>query len=142
MPSRIDEGDPRPPTPAEEIVLQATEQRVLLSGLTLPCRIGITEEERAEHQRLRFDIVIEVRPKPPREDRIGEVVDYGPLVGKIREVCGQAEFRLLESLAERLARACFFDERVLAARVRIEKLDRYPDVGGIGCEIEYRRESP
>jgi hypothetical protein len=27
----------------------------------------------------------------------------------------------------------------MATRVRIEKLDRYPDVGGIGIEIERRR---
>ena len=140
MSSHTADEVPAPSVPEADITIEG--QRILLSELTLPCRIGVTEEERAEQQRLRFDIVIEVKPELPREDRIGEVVDYGPLVGKIREVCAQAEFRLLESLAERLARACFFDARVLSARVRIEKLDRYPDVGGIGCEIEYRRESP
>jgi dihydroneopterin aldolase len=115
----------------------ATAQRILLSDLTLPCRIGVTEDERAQRQRLRFNIQLEIRPEPPREDKITEVVDYGPLVARIRNVCAEAEFRLLESLAEQIAQACFFDQRVLTARVRIEKLDRYPDVGGIGCEFEY-----
>ena len=119
--------------------VEIAAQSVLLSDLTLPCRIGVTEEERAERQRLRFNITLEVRPKAPREDKITEVVDYGPLVAKIREVCAQVEFRLLESLAEQVAIACFFDVRVLCARVRVEKLDRYTDVGGIGCEFEYRR---
>ena len=117
----------------------ATAQRILLSDLTLPCRIGVTEEERAERQRLRFNIRLEVRPEPPSEDRITEVVDYGLLVARIRKVCAEAEYRLLESLADRLAKACFFDPRVVGALVRIEKLDRYPEMGGIGCEFEYRR---
>ena len=76
-----------------------TAQRILLSDLTLPCRIGVTEEERAERQRLRFNLQLEVRPDPPREDRITEVVDYGRLVARIRGVCAVVEFRLLESLS-------------------------------------------
>lgn len=135
--------DPRTqesPVPESGGPVEIAAQRVLLSDLTLPCRIGVTEEERAERQRLRFNITIEVRPEAPREDKITEVVDYGPLVAKIREVCAQVEFRLLESLAKQVAIACFFDARVLCARVRVEKLDRYPDVGGIGCELEYRRQ--
>jgi dihydroneopterin aldolase len=117
-----------------------TAQRILLSDLTLPCRIGVTEEERAQRQRLRFNLRIEVRPDPPRQDRIAEVVDYGRLVARIRGVCAEVEFRLIESLSERIAQACFLDERVVGAQVRIEKLDRYPDVGGIGSEFEYRRD--
>ncbi len=117
--------------------IAATAQRILLSDLTLPCRIGVTEEERARRQRLRFNVHLEIRTEPPREDKINEVVDYGAIVARIRNVCAEAEFRLLESLAEQIALACFFDPRVLMARVRVEKLDRYPDVGGIGCEFEY-----
>ena len=117
----------------------ATAQRILMSDLTLPCRLGVTEAERAEQQRLRFNLRLEIRPDPPREDTIAEVVDYGRLVARIRSVCAEVEVRLLESLSERIAQACFLDDRVIGARVRIEKLDRYPDVGGIGSEFEYRR---
>ena len=122
-----------------EPVFTATAQRILMSDLTLPCRIGVTEAERAERQRLRFNLRLEIRPDPPREDTITEVVDYGRLVARIRNVCAEVEVRLLESLSERIAQACFLDDRVIGARVRIEKLDRYPDVGGIGSEFEYRR---
>jgi len=117
-----------------------TAQRILMSDLTLPCRIGVTEAERAERQRLRFNLRLEIRPDPPRKDTIAEVVDYGRLVARIRNVCAAVEVRLLESLSERIAQACFLDDRVIGARVRIEKLDRYPDVGGIGSEFEYRRD--
>ncbi len=129
----------RPPTVAAAPEIAATAQRILLSDLTLACRIGVTEEERAQRQRLRFNIQLETRAEPPRKDKITEVVDYGPLAARIRNVCAEAEFRLLESLAGRIAQACFFDARVASARIRIEKLDRYPDVGGVGCEFEYCR---
>ncbi len=121
-------------------VTAVTAQRILLSDLTLPCRIGVTQAERSERQRLRFNLALEIRPDPPRDDKITEVVDYGRLVARIRGVCAEVEFRLLESLSERIAEACFLDQRVIGARVRIEKLDRYPDVGGIGSEFEYRRD--
>ncbi len=129
------------PAPSVEAApeIAATAQRILLSDLTLPCCIGVTEGERAQRQRLRFNIQLETRPEAPREDKITEVVDYGPLVARIRDVCAEAEFRLLESLAGRIAQACFLDARVVSARIRIEKLDRYPEVGGIGCEFEYCR---
>ena len=117
-----------------------TAQRILISDLTLSCRIGVTEAERADRQRLRFNLQIEVRPDPPRDDKITEVVDYGRLVARIRGVCAEAEVRLLESLSERIAQVCFLDERVIGAEVRIEKLDRYPDVGGIGSQFAYRRD--
>jgi dihydroneopterin aldolase len=119
--------------------ITVTAQRILMSDMTLPCRIGVTEEERAERQRLRINLQLEVRPNPPQEDRIAEVVHYGHLVARVRGVCAVVEVRLLESLSARIAQACFLDERVIGARVRIEKLDRYPDVGGIGSEFEYRR---
>ena len=128
-------GDARP-------AMVPVAQRVLFSDLTIPCRIGVTDEERARPQRLRFNIVLEIRPEPPRADKIKEVVDYGPLFAKIQSVCNEVEFQLLESLADRIAAACFFDSRVLTARVRIEKLDRYPDMGAAGCELEYRRPDP
>ena len=123
-----------------EPVFTTTAQRILMSDLTLPCRIGVTEEERAETQRLRFNLRLEIRPDPPRQDTITEVVNYSRLVARIRNVCAEVEVRLLESLSERIAQACFLDDRVIGARVRIEKLDRYPDVGGIGSEFEYRRD--
>lgn len=116
-----------------------TRQEIRLTDLTVACRIGVSEAERAERQALRINIRLEVRPEPPSQDRIAEVVDYGKLVARVRKACLEAEFRLVESLAQCIATACFFDPRVLVAAVRVEKLERYPDIAGIGCEIEFRR---
>lgn len=120
-------------------VMHAARQRILINDLTVVCRIGVTDKERAKHQRLRINLTLDVRPSLPRLDRIGEVVDYGALATRVREVCAEAEVRLLESLAAQLAGTCFEDSRVKRARVRIEKLDRYTDMFAIGCETTFER---
>lgn len=118
-----------------------TSQRIVVRDMTLTCRIGLSDEERARSQRLRLNLEIEIRPAAPNEDEIAEVVHYGHLVARIRKTCLDSNVKLLETLADQVIEACFFDARVVATRVRIEKLDRYPDVGGIGIEIERRRKA-
>jgi len=119
--------------------MRATRQRIVIADLTIACRIGVTDKERANLQRLRINLTLDVQPTPPRLDRITEVVDYGKLATKVRDVCTTAEFRLLETLTGRLAATCFEDHRVMCVCVRIEKLDRYPDMAAIGCEMNYER---
>ena len=114
-------------------------QRIVVRDLTLSCCIGVSHAERARRQRLRLAVELEVDIAPQIDDRISEVVDYGQIVGLIRQVCRDNQARLLETLAQDIAEACFFDPRVRRSRIRIEKLDRYADVGGIGIELEHCR---
>ena len=118
----------------------AVTQTIVVRDMTLSCAIGITKDERARPQRIRINLEADVVPARPARDKIGEVVHYGQLAQKLRAVCAETRANLLESLAGELARACFFDDRVQALRLRIEKLDRYSDVGGIGIEMAYRRD--
>ena len=118
---------------------EVTAQRIIVRDLSLSCRIGVTEDERARRQRIRLNLALEVVPDPPTEDRIAEVVHYGHLVDRVRRTCLRADVQLLETLAEQVAANCFFDARIVSVKVRIEKLDRYADVGGIGIELERRR---
>ena len=115
-------------------------QRIILRDMTLSCAIGITKDERARPQRLRLNLKVGVLPERPSKDKVGEVVHYGHLAQKLRDVCAGTRARLLETLAQELAEACCQDPRVLVVSVRIEKLDRYADMGGIGVEIDYRRQ--
>lgn len=118
-----------------------TTQRVVIRDMTLTCSIGLSDEERARSQRLRLNFEIDIQPSAPSDDEIAEVVHYGHLVSRIRRTCLENNVRLLETLADQILETCFFDKRVISARARIEKLDRYPDVGGIGIEIERQRKS-
>jgi FolB domain-containing protein len=114
-------------------------QRILIRDLTLSCSIGVSEEERARRQRLRINVELVVDYPPPSRDNITEVVDYGSLAKAVRNHCLTTTFRLLETLSEELSEVCFGFPPVSETRIRIEKLDRYADIGGIGVEIARRR---
>jgi dihydroneopterin aldolase len=57
----------------------------------------------------------------------------------VRRIVGHDHVNLVETLAERLAEACLLDPRVCIARIRVEKLDVFPDIGSAGVEVERRR---
>ena len=116
-------------------------QHILIRDLTLSISIGVSDEERARRQRLRINIELTVDYPPPRRDNISEVVNYGSLAKAVRDHCLNTTFRLLETLAEELSDVCFGFAPVSETKVRIEKLDRYADIGGIGVEIARRRDA-
>jgi len=114
-------------------------QQIVIRDLTLSCSIGLTDDERGRRQRLRLNLELEVQPKLPRDDTIAEAVDYSRVVRRVRAACRENPVRLVETLAGAVAEACFDDKRVKAVTVRIEKLDRYADIGGIGVEMLFTR---
>ncbi|MDJ0935052.1 MAG: dihydroneopterin aldolase [Kiloniellales bacterium] len=123
-----------PPEPTE-----AKGQRIFIRDLQLPCRIGVTKSERRNRQRLAINLDLEIEPRRVRKDRISEVVDYTDIIAEVRSIALESEFRLLESLAEQLAQACFFHPRIVRVRVRVEKLDLVSEAAGVGIEIDRRR---
>jgi dihydroneopterin aldolase len=72
-------------------------------------------------------------------DDLDRVVDYSVIVDRVRALVAAGHVRLVETLAERIAAACLEDPRILSARIRVEKLDIYPDAGSVGVEIERLR---
>jgi dihydroneopterin aldolase len=64
------------------------------------------------------------------------VVDYEQVARSVRAVVAAGHVQLVETLAERLAETCLQDERVQAARIRVEKLDVFDDLASVGVEIE------
>ena len=56
-----------------------------------------------------------------------------------REVCVIEGDQETAADAERIARACLADSRVRLARVRVEKLDVFPDAVSAGVEVERTR---
>ena len=115
------------------------EQRIVVRGFVCQATIGVTDAERARRQKLGIDIDLVLTPAPPAHDDISETLNYGTVVRTLRQLCQNSEYRLLETLAEALSGAFFRHDEVVATRVRIEKHDRYPDLEGIGIEIERRR---
>jgi dihydroneopterin aldolase len=114
-------------------------QRIYVRDLLVACRVGVTARERDAPQRVRINLDVEVVPVRPLEDDVSRVVDYGWLVEKVRHTCDGCADRLLETLAERIAQACFRNPKIVATRIRIDKVDLFPDAAAVGIEIERRR---
>jgi dihydroneopterin aldolase len=63
-------------------------------------------------------------------------VNYADLVEQVRAIVDEGHINLVETLADRIANACLVDRRVQSAKVRIEKLDVFPEAESVGVEIE------
>jgi dihydroneopterin aldolase len=111
-------------------------RRVFVRDLVLACEIGVFRHERGARQRVRINLELGVVEDRVPEDDLRNVVCYDEIVAGIRCLAEGGHVNLVETLAERIAQLCLTDQRVRVARVRVEKLDVYPDVAAVGVEIE------
>ncbi len=112
-------------------------RHVFIRDLMVPCFIGVPAPEREQAQRLRINLHLSVREaEGPVIDELHTVVDYEKIVKRVRACVRAARVKLLETLAEQVAEIGLEDPRVRLVRVRLEKLDVFPDAASAGVEIE------
>jgi dihydroneopterin aldolase len=112
-------------------------RRVFIRDLELEASIGVHPHEKSRPQRVRLNIDLSVREHPGgTADDIGNVVSYETVIEEVERIVGEGPVHLVETLAERIASACLADERVIAARIRVEKPDIIPNALSVGVEIE------
>ena len=89
--------------------------------------------------RVRINVSMRVEPvATPRNDDIVNVLSYDEVLARIKMLAAGDHINLVETLAEAIAEICLGHDRVLEARVMIEKLDVEPGAS-VGVEIERRR---
>jgi len=114
--------------------------RILVRDLVLKCSIGVHAHERLAPQRVRINVDMSALEQAgPLNDDIANVVSYEDVIESIRRLLAQGHINLVETLAETIANLCLDDERVVSARVRVEKLDVYAEAASVGIEIERHR---
>jgi 7,8-dihydroneopterin aldolase/epimerase/oxygenase len=116
--------------------------RISLRDHVVEADIGAFQQERGTKQRLRFNVVVEVRPHPaPLEDDVDRILSYDRITEAIAAELAEERLNLLETLAEKVAERVLAEPQAMRAFVRIEKLDRGP--GALGVEIaRSRAEAP
>jgi 7,8-dihydroneopterin aldolase/epimerase/oxygenase len=120
-------------------------RHVFLRDMVLPASIGIYPHEHTAQQRVRINVDLGVDDDSARAglavgaDELGRVVNYEKIANSVRSIASAGHTRLVETMAERIAQACFSDPRVHTVRVRVEKLDVFPDAVSAGVEIERDR---
>ena len=115
-------------------------RHVFVRNLEMLAHIGVHGHEQGKPQPIRINLDLAVEDTAELEDRLDKVVDYERLTEKIRAIVAGGHINLAETLAERIAHACFGDVRVRSARVRVEKLHAVPGAESAGVEIE--RQAP
>jgi dihydroneopterin aldolase len=114
-------------------------RHVFIRNLEVLAQIGIYGHEQGKLQPVRINVDLAVEDWKNVEDKLDRVVDYATIAAAIRALIEAGHINLAETLAERIAAACFVDPRVCTARVRVEKLHALPGAESAGVEIERAR---
>ncbi len=112
-------------------------RHVFVKDLKVMTRVGVLDHEKIAPQRLVISVDLTVREADSNHnDQLDNVVCYGEVVKRIKEICSGEHVNLIETIAEHVAESCLEDKRVLAARIRIDKPDIIPECASVGIEIE------
>jgi dihydroneopterin aldolase len=114
-------------------------RHVFIRNLELPAHIGVYAREEGRSQKVRINVDLATDESGDAQDMLENVVDYHTIEKRIRAIIAEGHVRLAETLAERIAAACFEDQRVRTVRVRVEKLEALTAAESVGIEIERTR---
>ncbi|MFH2201558.1 MAG: dihydroneopterin aldolase [Elusimicrobiota bacterium] len=117
--------------------------RITLRDIKCRCRIGVPAAERRKKQTLRIDAALETGlRRAGRSDDLRHSVDYFALERRLRETAESVERRLIERLAEDLARTALrFDRRIRAVTITVRKKPALMPQTGV-VEVTVRRARP
>ena len=96
--------------------------KIHIRDLALHCIIGLYPEERINKQ----DVIINITMKTDlrkagQSDDLNDTVDYKSVKLAVLDLVEESEFKLIESLAERIAETCLRADGVESATVTIDK---------------------
>jgi FolB domain-containing protein len=115
--------------------------KILIKDLRLRCIIGIDEFERREKQDVTINVVIWTNlTEAAKTDDVRKTVDYKEVTKRIIKLVESSEFRLVETLAEKVADSCLEHGRVKKVRVTLEKPGALRFARTVGVSILRKRD--
>jgi dihydroneopterin aldolase len=97
---------------------------ILLEGIQIPAALGVTAAERRMRRPVLLDLEVERDLRAAgRSDRIRDTLHYKRIFEVVEDVAANQEHKLVEALAERIARAVLgkFDADAVTVTVRKPK---------------------
>lgn len=138
----IDLAFAHPEQRAEASASGDPRDRISLRDHVVEAEIGAFQQERGHKQRLRFNVVVEVRPVTgPLDDDVDRILSYDRITEAIAAELAAERLNLLETLAERVAERVLAEPAAMRAFIRIEKLDIGPYALGVEI-VRARAERP
>jgi len=113
---------------------------ILIRDLRVEALIGIHKRERHVKQTLSIDLDIGVPGAAVfASDKVSDTIDYEQVALKIRELAGSGHFRLVETVADRVATLLLKDFGAPWAKVSVAKIGVLPNAKFVGVTIERMR---
>ena len=116
--------------------------KVFIEALEIECVIGIYDWERKIKQPVVLDLEMAFDNRvPAASDRIEDTLDYKAVSKRLGSFVGDAQFGLVETLAERCAEIVLREFPVTWLRLRIRKPGAVRGAAAVGVQIERGRRS-
>jgi len=111
--------------------------KIYLSGLEIETIVGIWDWERQIPQTVVIDLEMgaDIR-RAAQSDSIDDTLNYKQVSKRVQELVRDSGFRLVETMAERVAEAIMKEFDVPWVRVRINKPGAIRGARDVGVEIE------
>lgn len=114
--------------------------RIYVRDLCLRCIIGIYDEERRQKQ----DVMLNIQlagdfAAAARTDDIADAVNYKDITKAIIALVEASQFKLIETLAERVAGVCLQHPKVQQVTVTLDKPGALRFTRSVACEITRTR---
>lgn len=110
---------------------------IFISELKVQTKLGVPEWERMTPQTVILDIEIGYDlTKACKSDAITDTIDYGAVVGRIRETLSAHNFQLVEALAEHICQLILKEFGALNVKVKVAKPAILPGLKALGIVIE------
>ena len=113
---------------------------ILIRDLRVEALIGIHRRERHVAQTVSIDLDIGLPGSTVfKSDKVADTIDYEQVTLKIRALAGSGHFRLVETLAECIARLLLDDFGAPAVKVSVAKIGILANAKFVGVTIERKR---
>ena len=113
---------------------------IFIGGLRIPAVVGIYAWERQIKQDIIFDIEMSTDiAKAALSDDIADTLDYKAVTKRIIDFVGSSEFKLVETLCEKVAQILLSEFQIGWVRIKLNKHGAVRGTRDVGVIIERRR---
>jgi dihydroneopterin aldolase len=113
---------------------------IILRDLRVDVLIGIHKRERHVTQTVSIDLDIGLPGTTVfKSDKVADTIDYEQVALRIKALAASGHFRLVETLAERIARLLLEDFGAPWVKISVAKIGILPNAKFVGVTIERKR---
>ena len=116
--------------------------KIFLTSLSTEAVIGIFDWEREIRQRVEIDLEISLDlTAAGKSDSIDDTLNYKSVAKRVLAFVGESRFRLVETLAERIAGLLLAEFPIARVRVTVHKPGAIRNSSDVGVIIERSRDA-